>query len=93
MIWSELKIGDVVMVCEEEFGVIRNITSIEDILEGQLLNDAEYEAERDDLEANYLDGYMYTLEDEGEYARNDFDKPDFNKKSIREKYVLWKLEN
>ena len=88
---SELKIGDVVMICDE-FSVVCDIKSTEDVLEGQLLDDEDYEAERDDLDANYLDGFMYTLEDGGDYARKDFSKPDFDKKSTREAYVLWMFE-
>ena len=89
----KIKVGDYVKFKEGGFGIIRRIQTTDDVLEGQLLDEEDYEAERDDLDANYLDGFMYTLEDGGNYARDDFSKPDFDKKSTREAYVLWKLEN
>src|ERR1039457_1661541 len=97
----KLKVGDVVRFQKGVFGIIQEIHTTDEVIEDQCLS--EDQDERDYIDLAFPDGFVYVLDDGGNhygggnlyggnYARDDFSKAYLGIKSIRDEYVLWKLE-
>jgi hypothetical protein len=92
IIMDYMKIGEVVKFKSGNFGIISDVD-----LAGQrdyCFNGEFYRYDKgDDLRTAAGDGYIYTMKTGYCYTSNQFSIANMDKKSTREAYVLWMLEN